>query len=361
MQKPEKDEIEVSIFGPGYGECIVIHIGNNEWVVIDSCINPDTKKNAAIEYLNHIGVDLDAIKLLVASHWHDDHIRGFFELLKNCKNAKIAISDAFCEKDFIKLASVFNGNSDLGATEFSNIWKYLLDNKKYPIRASGNRLPILVKEFKDLNIDCEIKSLSPSDAAITLSNVNVAKIIPSKPQLNKLPALKTRVTAISPNHAAVVLLITINQIEILLGSDLENSSNEQIGWVAILNSGITCKANLFKVPHHGSENGDNPFVWEKLICKDPITITTPFVNGSVKLPKESDLQRIKEHSGQAFLTAEPKTKKAKSNHFVDKILQGDIIKRKLANPFYGHVRLRCKTHLPVEWESFLSKNSIQII
>jgi len=37
MQKPEKDEIEVSIFGPGYGECIVIHIGNNEWVVID-CI-----------------------------------------------------------------------------------------------------------------------------------------------------------------------------------------------------------------------------------------------------------------------------------------------------------------------------------
>lgn len=27
---PNVDEVEVSLFGPGYGECIVIHIGDNE-------------------------------------------------------------------------------------------------------------------------------------------------------------------------------------------------------------------------------------------------------------------------------------------------------------------------------------------
>ena len=48
---PKEEEIEVSIIGPGYGECILLHVGHNDWVVVDSCINPKTKKPAALEYL----------------------------------------------------------------------------------------------------------------------------------------------------------------------------------------------------------------------------------------------------------------------------------------------------------------------
>ena len=35
MDKPQPDQVEISIFGPGYGECILIHCGNDEWIISD--------------------------------------------------------------------------------------------------------------------------------------------------------------------------------------------------------------------------------------------------------------------------------------------------------------------------------------
>jgi len=37
---PEADVVEVSIFGPGKGESVLIHLGNGKWIMIDSCIDP---------------------------------------------------------------------------------------------------------------------------------------------------------------------------------------------------------------------------------------------------------------------------------------------------------------------------------
>jgi len=33
----KQDEIEVSVFGPGYGESILVHLGAGKWVIVDSC------------------------------------------------------------------------------------------------------------------------------------------------------------------------------------------------------------------------------------------------------------------------------------------------------------------------------------
>ncbi len=38
MNAPEPDEIEVSLIGPGYGESVLVHLGDGEWVVADSCV-----------------------------------------------------------------------------------------------------------------------------------------------------------------------------------------------------------------------------------------------------------------------------------------------------------------------------------
>ena len=38
-ERPTAQEIEVSTFGPGFGESIVVHAGNNEWVIVDLCID----------------------------------------------------------------------------------------------------------------------------------------------------------------------------------------------------------------------------------------------------------------------------------------------------------------------------------
>lgn len=37
---PVADELEVSVFGPGVGESVVVHLGHGDWMVVDSCLNP---------------------------------------------------------------------------------------------------------------------------------------------------------------------------------------------------------------------------------------------------------------------------------------------------------------------------------
>ena len=54
---PEPNQLELSLFGPGRGECAVIHLGWGDWACIDSCIDRATKRPAALSYLERIGVD----------------------------------------------------------------------------------------------------------------------------------------------------------------------------------------------------------------------------------------------------------------------------------------------------------------
>jgi glyoxylase-like metal-dependent hydrolase (beta-lactamase superfamily II) len=75
---PLRDEAEVSVFGPGFGECVVVHIGRGEWVVVDSCLDAESGRPVALEYLKQLGVDVATqVSLVIATHWHDDHIWGF--------------------------------------------------------------------------------------------------------------------------------------------------------------------------------------------------------------------------------------------------------------------------------------------
>src|SRR5260370_27238866 len=67
-------ELEVSLFGPGVGECVVVHLGLGEWLVVDSCVDPVSRKPVALNYLSELHVDVGkAVKQVVAKHWHDDH------------------------------------------------------------------------------------------------------------------------------------------------------------------------------------------------------------------------------------------------------------------------------------------------
>ena len=78
---PRNDEFELTLFGPGYGESLVLHVGDGVWVLIDSCGRADAP--VALDYLRRIDVDpSEAVRMIVATHWHDDHIRGLAEIGK---------------------------------------------------------------------------------------------------------------------------------------------------------------------------------------------------------------------------------------------------------------------------------------
>ena len=52
------------------------------------------------------------------------------------------------------------------------------------------------------------------------------------------------------------------------------------------------QAAVYKVAHHGSHTGDTQAIWTTLLNAEPVACMTPFIKGNVKLPSDSDKQRI---------------------------------------------------------------------
>ena len=96
---PAADEIEVTLFGPGYGEAIAVHLGEGAWLLVDSCIDPESKAPASGTYLEQIGIDAGQVRAIVASHWHDDHVRGISQLAAKYPKADFVISAVFNNKE----------------------------------------------------------------------------------------------------------------------------------------------------------------------------------------------------------------------------------------------------------------------
>jgi len=94
-KQPHTNEFEIVLFGPGYGESILLHVGGGRWVVIDSCLD-GSKNPVSLEYLTQIGVEPSgAIKAVIATHWDEDHIRGMTSILQRCPDAEFCCAGAF--------------------------------------------------------------------------------------------------------------------------------------------------------------------------------------------------------------------------------------------------------------------------
>lgn len=332
---PEDFEVEVSLFGAGVGECILIHLSEKNWVVIDSCLDPESKQPVAIEYLKKIGVDYKKyVKQIIITHWHDDHIKGSFQLVKECENAEFICSTALHSKDFGKLLSFqkdhksFLRSATTGLDEFSSIWEILKLRNKSPVWVLANKLIFNQNSIK-------ITTLSPSDAEITKSFEGFSNLIP------KEGSPKQRIPDIGPNDTSVVLWIEIGEICLLLGSDKEIKKNVGLGWDAIINSSLRSpkKAFIYKVAHHGSITGHHNDIWNKLLIKNCHAILTPF--SPSLLPKEDDIKRIKALTNNAACTASSKgNRNLKKDKAIQKTIKEAGIKIRPLESKMGQVKIR---------------------
>ena len=200
---PKPDQIELTLTGPGYGECIIFHIGNCNWVIIDSCL--DKKKiPVALSYLCSLGVDpAKNVRLIVATHWHDDHIRGMGKLVETCSEANFCCSAALCEQEFLEMIGAVENRpmstTSSGMQELYQVFSLLHEKSTKPIHALANR-----RIFNQY--DCEIWSLSPSDSEFKLFLQKVGQLIPS------VGETKRHIPTLTPNQAAVVLLFIITTV-----------------------------------------------------------------------------------------------------------------------------------------------------
>ena len=170
---PSPSQIEVCTFGPGYGECSVVHLGNDNWIVIDSCLDKASGNPASLDYFQEIGVDPLSVKLVVATHWHDDHVRGMARQLTAFRNAQFCSSPALTKKEFTATAISYESRHGIvagsGATELCDVLEILRKRSvyKFPKKASPGRLVFSVaSEDSGHGNECRVITLSPSDKQV---------------------------------------------------------------------------------------------------------------------------------------------------------------------------------------------------
>lgn len=300
---PRHDVAEICVFGPNYGECILVHVGDHKWIIVDSCVN-ESGRAEALQYLEDIGIDAStSVSCVIASHWHDDHVRGISEIIAQCNNAEFVCPAALSKREFFEIAAaggmeVFFANT--GVREFKEVLAQLKARSKVPVFASEGHRLLLTKTTLG---SVEIWATSPSHQAFSETLTWFASLVPRKNgPIGAIPIPP------APNDASIVVWIDFNWTQLLLGSDMESHGDSASGWERIhLRHPINFpnqKGTLFKIPHHGSENGYFRGVWDDMLHPEPVAIVSPFLNGSVKLPTAVEVERINKHTTNGFITGD---------------------------------------------------------
>lgn len=321
---------------------MVVHVGNGQWIVIDSC-RGISGTPAASEYLTAVGVDLSTeVRLVIATHYHDDHIGGLGELYEACKRARFGCSIALNTREWVTLAEIYRSYhhpAGSGIDEFRRVMAALEQ------RAGDKEVvsPIFCIAGRQISepvvpTHAELTCLAPSDAAVAVMQARIREEILPKSRRRRL-----RVPTLHQNDSSVVLAVRAGAASALLGADLEERRHPGLGWQVILDS-LPSDAKPhdgFKIPHHGSVTGYHPDVWPRMISPTGWAVLTPYNREKVPLPTHADCERIRGMTDNAFITSSPGW--AKFRHpdpAVQKTAQEATLAIAPEQPKHGHVRLR---------------------
>lgn len=319
-------------------------------MIVDSCVH--NAQYPALEYLAGLGVDAaTAVKLIVATHWHDDHVRGITQLVTACTSAVFACSAALSPDELIqaigRVPDAPGGKATSGVQEM----KATLDAV-----ATGARPAKWALQERDLYerpstteqpVQCRVRALSPSDSVLRSSFVDVAELLAQcVAVLNGGQEVSSRVARPDRNRGAVVLCVELaatpsGATSLVLGADLQEAPGG--GWTAVLGvwGARGRSAEIFKVPHHGSHNGHHDRVWKDMLVETPEAVICPHENGSNQLPTGVDLARLCALSPKVHITARIERKLSRER---GRLMEPSV-------PAFGRVTLRRRLGVDSCWNA----------
>ncbi len=330
---PAPDELEISLFGPGFGECILVHYGDGKWMTIDSCLDKDRVNPTALSYFAKLELDpSECVTHTIITHPDGDHVGGIQMLFSSCKSSRLVCPSVLSDKDMITYAEFF---SRIDLSPLTRTTHELVEVLRECTRRDP-KYPVYVKQDTIIarQPNLTITALAPSDSKIKKFLTHISQLIPREKTDRRAPG------KLSPNAVSTVILVEFHEISLVLGADLEEQPGK--GWTNILDDSVCFDSAvapiLFKIAHHGSENADCPEFWGKL--DNPIGMLTPFNRGRKKLPSLSDVKRILDYTGAAFSTASFRTQKIRRLAQVDRILNDHGMRRQNIFPDAGQIRIR---------------------
>ncbi len=314
------EELKIVTLGRGTGECILVELEKDNWMVIDCFNEPLSGRPAPIVYLESIGLSpKDVIKKVVITHFHTDHVMGMHNLIKEIdENTSIYLSLAMTHdeaKKYYSEINILNNDEKLsGVAEFCKIINYLAENDRKVIKVKQD---MTIFNGKDLLV----QALSPSEQDTTIAQNSFVALVTSSDLHPEVQHAKR----FTPNHFCIALSIRCLKSGryIVLGSDLEITTDDNSGWTAAMSSECAPKdgtIDVMKIAHHGSENGFHLDTWTRLTSQDVIAVLTTF--DRQKLPRGNYIDLYKKHSRVLLSTTKPK-----SNFKLDDVLSKSSAKK----------------------------------
>jgi beta-lactamase superfamily II metal-dependent hydrolase len=343
---PDLNEVEITLFGPGIGESIIAHLGNNEWLIVDSCRVGNAHKPAALSYLEKIGIDpAEAVRLIVVTHWHNDHIKGLSEVAQACANAKFVCPQVFIGEEFRTLIELQNIDSSFTSdtSEFDKVIRHyaktgrLTNISNHPFVYAVPNRTLWTRRQSSATSEGKIISLSPSDKAITdwLQGIK-EQLLPSK-------SPRRRIVPLKPNQISTALWVHVGQTKVLLSADLEEDGSHAGGWRVIVESNERPpgKASNNKIAHHGSGNGHFDGVWTEMLEQNPLVMIAPYNTGINKLPAPDDITRITALSDRSYITSDLKDRSFRGKTgSVNRTIHEVATKIRTIDSEHGYIRAR---------------------
>jgi beta-lactamase superfamily II metal-dependent hydrolase len=345
---PGSDSFELSLFGCGVGESAALHLGHGEWIIVDSCRINKRDEPLPLIYLRECGIDpASAVKLIVLTHWHDDHVDGASSIVQACPKARIALSAAFVADEFAQILGLYGLGDRIvdrrtsGVRELGSVMS--ISEQRIESGAIPNTgfavIPAQADQRLYRRAECELFALAPSPGSIHVARNELKSLLAD---LLSTPDQSRVLIASGRNDYSIALWLRWGDLRVLLGGDLEVNADNGRGWGAVL----TChqfpdkKAQVVKIAHHGSPNGDDPRVWEHLIEPNAHALLTSYSRGVRPLPDETDLARIKQRAANVYYTSLPPRASVRRDRTVEKTIQTVARRRRTLGREPGHVRLR---------------------
>jgi hypothetical protein len=342
--------------GRGFGESVVLHLCDDDWVVVDSLLDRD-KTSAALRYLLELGIRPERVRAILATHWHDDHIGGISELYRWASAAILAMPIVKTGRELVTYLEAQRpsgiGRVTSGVEELAKLVQVQREQGRPPARHCQADLVLVRKKSLATGVEITLTALSPVPADIEafLVQLSAAAVHGQGTAARLLP--------FEPNDISVATWLAAGDEAVLLGADLENLARADRGWKAVLASRERPfgQASVYKVAHHGSSNADHPGIWDVLLQPKPIVALAPF-NKGVGLPKRTDVQRILGLTADAYATNQtPFRRYRDATPIVRTALEADGIAIRAGNVDVGRVRFRKRVGADKPWDVTLSPNA----
>jgi len=299
---PATDELEVSVFGPGRGESIVVHVPGGAWFVVDSCnvrVGTDVVP-VAVAYLRD-GLGVTRLDSAFITHWHDDHTQGAGQLLQTFAESLrlVGLPGGFNQRE---LASFVKDLFPCQST--SRMVRGLLDVLTVLRTPAFDHTFIrMLSDGQDLaptGVSWSLRALSPSLEDLRRQAASLMAWAPGAAG----PALRS----VDVNSACAVLLLDVEGFRVLFASDLDEGDSNRCGWRCIVQHyGSGIQSRILKIGHHGSSTAFCPAAIDA-ICGggDTRGVLTPFPARGAPLPRESDIRRYRPRLQSLHQTASAK-------------------------------------------------------